>query len=367
LRFCTIPILLAAVMSAAQLPAIPKGFPAPPIPPDNPLTNEKAALGRYLFYDRRMSVNGTRSCATCHRQELAFTDGRAQAIGATGNRHRRSSMSLVNVAWNTTLEWTNPSVHSLEQQARRPMTATAPVELGYQFIEKRFLAMARTDPIYSRLFAGAFSGEHDPWTTVNVAKALASFERTIVSRNSPWDRFHFEGEKSAIPEAAKRGEVLFFLDNGPSCFRCHRGYNFSGASMPESGMTVSTPYHNTGLYKTYPRFDRGLFEFTREPEDDGRFVAPTLRNIAITSPYMHDGSIPTLGDVLDRYAKAGRGNPHQDPLVRGFRMTPGNKADLIAFLESLTDSDLLHRPDLSDPFPNRKHRVSTSQSGNRPD
>jgi cytochrome c peroxidase len=363
LRFYAISVLLGAVISAAQLPPVPKGFPPPSAPPGNPLTIEKAELGRYLFYDRRMSVNGTTSCATCHRQELAFTDGRARAIGATGERHRRSSMSLVNVAWNTTLDWSDPSVRSLEQQALRPMMAAAPVELGYRFIEGQFLAMARTDPLYSRLFPRAFPGEPDPWTTANVAKALASFERTIVSRDSPWDRFHFAGDKSAIPAAAKRGEMLFFLDNSPSCFRCHRGYNFSGASMPGPGMTVLTPYHNTGLYNMYPRFDRGLFEFTGKPEDDGRFVAPTLRDIAITAPYMHDGSVATLGDVLDRYAKGGRGNPHQDPLVRGFRMTPGNQADLIAFLESLTDSDLLHRPDLSDPF--AQARASSATGSHR--
>jgi cytochrome c peroxidase len=343
-------IPLALVCAAAQLPPVPKGFPEPTIPPDNPFTVEKSELGRYLFYDRRMSVNGTTSCGTCHRQELAFTDGRARAIGATGERHRHASMSLVNVAWNSTFQWNDPSVHSLEEQALKPMMSTTPVELGYRFVEKQFLAMARNDRVYARLFPQAFPGERDPWTTANIVKAIATFERTIVSRDSPWDRFHFDGNQAAIPEAAKRGEVLFFLDRGPACFRCHRGYNFSGTALAEAGMIASTPYHNTGLYKVYPEADRGLFEFTRYIEDVGRFAAPTLRNIAVTGPYMHDGSVSTLGGALDRYAGAGQGNPHQDALVHGFHMTPGNKADLIAFLQSLTDPDLLRRPDLKDPF-----------------
>jgi cytochrome c peroxidase len=344
-------LLIAALACASEeLPPVPKGFPSPTVPADNQLTVEKARLGRYLFYDRRMSVTGTTSCATCHRQELAFTDGRGQAIGATGERLQRGSMSLVNVAWNTAFQWRDPTVHTLEEQALKPMMATKPVELGYVFIEKYFLAMARTDRVYSMLFPKAFPGESDPWTTINVVKAIASFERTIISRGSPWDRFHFEGKQDAIPEAAKRGEVLFFLDRGPSCFRCHRGYNFSGTAAPGAGMTPSSPYHNTGLFVRYPEADRGLIEFTGRAEDNGRFVAPTLRNVTLTAPYMHDGSVATLGEALDRYSGGGRGNPYQDSLVHGFRMTPGNKADLIAFLESLTDPDVVHRRELADPF-----------------
>ena len=340
----------AMACSAGQLPTVPKGFPAPVIPADNPLTVQKIELGRHLFYDRRMSVNGTTSCGTCHRQELAFTDGKGRAVGATGEQHRRGSMSLVNVAWNAAFEWSDRGVRSLEEQALRPMMSTSPVELGYGSVEKQFLAMARGDRVYGRLFPKAFPGERDPWTTANVVKAIASFERTIVSRGSDWDRFHFDGDQGAISEAAKRGEVLFFLDGAASCFRCHRGYNFAGGALPEAGMVASTAYHNTGLYPVYLATDRGLFEFTKQVEDDGRFVAPTLRNIAITAPYMHDGSVATLGEALDRYAAGGRKNPHQDLLVRGFRMTAGNRADLIAFLDSLTDRELLRRAELKSPF-----------------
>ena len=345
---------------------IPKGFPPPIVPAYNPLTLDKVRLGRYLFYDKRMSVNGTASCATCHRQELAFTDGRDHARGATGELHPRGAMSLVNLAWNRAFNWADPSVHSLEEQALKPMMSTSPVELGFGLVEQRFLEAARADPIYSVGFPAAFPEDPEPWTTANIARALASFERTIVSRGSPWDRFHFESDETAISDSAKRGEFLFFLDGGPSCFRCHGRFNFS-----EDRNDARAPFHNTGLYNlagefSYPPGGRGLYEFSKRPEDMGRFKAPTLRNIALTAPYMHDGSAATLSDVLDHYANGGRtiasgplagsghDNPLKDKLIRGFNMTARNKADLIAFLESLTDQTLLRDPSLSDPWQARK-------------
>jgi cytochrome c peroxidase len=266
-------------------------------------------------------------------------------------------MTLVNVAWNRAFNWADPTVHSLEEQALKPMMSTQPVELGFGAIEERFLEAASADPVYRKLFPAAFPKDPKPFTTANLVKALASFERTIVSRGSAWDRFHFEGDETAISEAAKRGEFLFFLDGGPSCFRCHAGFNFSDAA-----------FHNTGLYNlavefSYPPGGRGLYEFTQQAKDVGRFKTPTLRNIAVTAPYMHDGSAATLADVLDHYASGGRtiptgplagvghDNPLKDKLIHGFQMTARNKSDLIAFLESLTDESLLHDPDLADPWP----------------
>ena len=279
-----------------------------------------------------------------------------------------SAMTLVNVAWNRVFNWADPSIHSLEEQALKPMMATNPVELGYSAIERSFLETTRADPIYRALFPAAFPGDPHPWTTANVAKALAGFERTIVSGGAPWDRFHFEGEESAISEAAKRGEVLFFLDGGPSCFRCHGGFNFSdAASSSEGARTSRSPFHNTGLYNlagqfSYPAGGRGLYEFSKRAQDVGSFKVPTLRNIAVTAPYMHDGSAVNLSEVLDHYASGGRtivtgpsagvghDNPLKDSLIHGFRMTARNKADLIAFLESLTDEYLLGSPELADPW-----------------
>jgi len=366
LGYCA-PILCAADVAPAAYPlAVPRGFPSPRIPRDNLPTAEKVKLGRYLFYDKRLSVNGASSCATCHRQELAFTDGRAVAVGATGESHPRSSMSLANVAYSAAFNWSNPAVHSLEEQALKPMFGTGPVELGV--VEKGMLRLIRSDKVYRSLFPRAFPGEADPYRTVNVAKALATFERTILSGSSPYDRFHLGGEAGAIPEAAKRGEILFFLDyGGPSCFRCHGGFNFTDA-VTYSGQPLRKPeFHNTGLYNlagllSYPALNTGLFEHTKNPPDMGKFKAPTLRNIALTAPYMHDGSIATLAEVVDHYssggrtiesgplAGVGRENKVKDRLVHGFPMTPQNRADLVAFLESLTDDALIHDPKLRDPW-----------------
>jgi cytochrome c peroxidase len=361
-------LFVACAWGGSGVLRIPKGFPAPVIPADNPLTAAKVRLGRYLFYDKRMSVNGTISCATCHRQELAFTDGRDHAKGATGELHPRSAMTLVNVAWNRTFNWGDLSVHSLEEQALKPMMSVKPVELGYSTIEKDFLELTSTDPLYRELFPAAFPNEPKPGTTANIAKAIASFERTIVSGGSPWDRFHFDGDAAAISESAKRGEVLFFLDGGPSCFKCHSGFNFSDSVAFVGQEAVTAPFHNTGLYNlagefSYPDGGRGLYESSKRAEDMGKFKVPTLRNIALTAPYMHDGSAATLGDVLEHYASGGRtiasgplagvghDNPLKDKLVHGFTMTARNKADMIAFLEALTDQGLLHDPELSDPWP----------------
>jgi cytochrome c peroxidase len=353
--------------SPAYALTLPRGFPRPIIPADNPVTEVKVRLGRYLFYDKRMSLNGTASCGTCHRQELAFTDGRSQAVGATGQTHPRGAMSLVNVAYNSAFNWSDPTLHSLEEQALKPMFSTNPVELGLNVIQDRFLGLTRSDPVYRSLFPKAFPGEADPHTIRNIAKALATFERTIISGTSAYDRFRFERDGNAISESAKRGEILFFLDGGPSCFRCHGGFNFSDAVVFVGSGGRPAGMHNTGLYNlpgpvSYPPPNLGLFEHTRRAPDIGKFKAPTLRNIALTAPYMHDGSAATIGDVVDHYAAGGRtiaggplagvghDNPAKDKLIHGFYMTPRNRADLVAFLESLTDDGLLRDPRFADPW-----------------
>jgi cytochrome c peroxidase len=342
-------------------------FPKPITPKDNYGSAVKVRLGRYLFYDKRMSVNGTSSCATCHRQELAFTDGRARAIGATEQLHPRSSMSLVNLAYSAAFNWSDPTVHSLEEQALKPMLSTNPVELGFSLIQVKFIKLIRADGTYRPLFRQAFPNEADPYTISNIAKALAAFERSVTSANSPYDRFHYDGDEKAISESAKRGEILFFLDGGPSCFRCHGGFTFSDAVQTATHAGPAVQYHNTGLYNlrglfSYPPSGLGLYEHTQRRSDVGKFKAPTLRNIAVTAPYMHDGSIATLEEVMDHYAAGGRtivtgeasgvghDNPFKDKLIHGFRMTPQNRADLVAFLKSLTDEELLHNQRYRDPW-----------------
>ena len=332
------------------------------------MTAAKAELGRYLFYDTRLSGNGTQSCATCHEQVLAFTDARAVAIGSTQERHPRGSMSLVNVAYSAALTWANPTTARLEDQALVPMFGDHPIELGLKRPADDMLARLRSVPEYQRLFPAAFESPGDGVTVDHVVRAIASFERTIISARSPYDRYHYDREDEAISPAAKRGEQLFF-SSPLSCFRCHNGFAFSGAvdfvgrrsdgAMPE--------FHNTGLYNlagalSYPATNTGLYETTKRPDDVGKFKAPTLRNIAITAPYMHDGSIATLDGVLDHYAAGGRtipdgpykgvghDNPNRSPTVRGFALTAEQRADLIAFLESLTDQAVLHDPRFASPW-----------------
>jgi cytochrome c peroxidase len=316
------------------------------------MSEAKVRLGRYLFYDKRMSVNGTQSCASCHQQELAFTDGRALAVGATGQSHPRSSMSLVNVAYSAVLTWAHPELGSLEEQARVPMFSRNPVELGLEPRAAEFLKILRGDAAYRPLVISAFPGVPDPFTIGNVIRALAAFERTIISARSPYDRYHYGNDSSAISDAAKRGEVLFFTDPVAGCFRCHGGFNFSDAVDYEGREKRPIEFHNTALYNPYLAPNLGIFEQTRRAADLGKFKTPTLRNIVLTAPYMHDGSIPTLEGVLDHYAAGGRShdNPDKDQRIRKLAMTAQNRADLLAFLRSLTDEELIHDGRFSDPW-----------------
>ena len=344
---------------------LPKGFPKPYVPADNPMTAAKVELGRYLFYDTRMSVNGKSSCATCHKQDLAFTDGRAVGIGATGESHSRSAMSLVNVAYSAALTWSNPKLTRLEEQALTPMFGNHPVELGLREGDG-FLPALRSDPKYQALFERAFPADSDRFTIANVTKALASFERSIISARSPFDRYHYDREDAAISDSAKRGEILFFNQH-LSCFRCHGGFNFTDAVVSDTHATRQIEFHNTGLDNlpgllSYPAPNLGIYEYTKAPTDIGKFKVPTLRNIAVTAPYMHDGSIPTLEGVLDHYAAGGRNilsgphagngheNPNKDPLIGGFTLSERDRDDLIAFLKSLTDEQVLHDPKFADPW-----------------
>ena len=335
---------------------LPSSFPIPVVPADNPMSAEKVELGRYLFYDVRLSGNGTQSCATCHHQERAFTDGLAQSIGSTGQVHTRGSMSLANVAYAAVLTRANPTLTRLEDQALVPMYGDHPVEMGLDRSDE-WLFMFRRDPVYVDLFKPAFPGAADPVTRGNLVKALASFERSIISARSPYDRYHFGGDGTAISAAAKRGEALFF-SRSLSCSSCHGGFNFSGAVATASAPKAKVEFHNTGLHSlpgllSYPGRDAGLYEVTKDPKDIGKFKAPTLRNIALTAPYMHNGSIATLEEAVahdragDRtaqegaYAGVGRGSPNGRGRTRGFTLTDAERRDLVAFLESLTDKELL--------------------------
>jgi cytochrome c peroxidase len=328
--------------------SLPPGFGAPITPPDNPLTVAKAELGRHLFYDRRLSYNGTQSCASCHQQRLAFTDGKAHAVGSTGSEHYRNTMGLTNVGYRRPLTWADPEANTLEQQVFIPLTNRDPVELGMADHFDEILQRIRNDDTYEGLFAAAFPGDRDRVTMVNIARALASFERTLISGASPYDRLVRYGDSKALSPAAWRGMQLFFSPR-MACSSCHGGPDFG---TPQSG----PPFANNGTYALYPARDRGLANKSGRRGDVGKFRIPSLRNVAVTAPYMHDGSVSTLSDVIDDYAAGGRAarlshrKPGRAVGVRGFEISPEEKRELLAFLDSLTDRQLLTDPRFEDPW-----------------
>ncbi len=345
---------------------LPAGFPLPIVPSHNPMTEEKFQLGRYLFYDARLSGNGTQSCSTCHLQARAFTDGLTVAVGSTGEFHPRNSQSLVNVAYNPTYTWANPTLTHIERQVLIPMFGEFPIELGMTGSEDEILNRFREDERYQEMFAVAFPDNEDPFTIGNMQYALATFVRGLISANSPYDQYVFEGDKSALSESAIRGMDLFFGERF-ECHHCHGGFNFSDSTVHAASVFIETPFHNTGLYNIdgeggFPTNNRGVFEITGEPSDMGRFRAQSLRNIALTGPYMHDGSIKTLEEVIRFYADGGRviedgdnagdgrTNPYKSGFVPGFDITDQEVDDLVNFLESLTDESVLTNPRFGDPF-----------------
>ena len=285
-------------------------------------------------------------------------------------------MSLVNVAYRDALTWANPTLRSLEEQVLVPLFGTDPVELGLAGHETRVYGALAASPIYQRLFAAAFpqaaTADNDGErverliTTENVALALAAFQRSIVSFRSPYDRYRFHGDDAALSPSARRGMALFFSRRA-RCGGCHLGHTVStdlglnldggskAATSPLSGPPVFL-FHNTGLYNLpgpipYPADNTGKYAHTGDLEDAGRFRIPTLRNVAVTAPFMHDGSIAALGEVLDHYVAGGRApNPRQSESIQPLTLREDERRDLIAFLQSLTDEALLRDPRWSDPW-----------------
>jgi len=364
-------VVLAAVFAWWLFPdrsyswGIDGSLPPPAVPVDNPMTDDKVELGRRLFYDTRLSVNNTMSCATCHLQALAFTDGRARAVGATGQFHPRGAMTLVNVAYASRLTWANPLLDRLEDQALTPLFGDQPVEMGMSGRDQEIVEMLRGDALYAELVSRAFPQEQDPYSIVSVVRAMAAFVRSIISFTSPYDGY-LRGDNDAISESAVRGMDLFFSER-LECFHCHGGFNFTDSTTHANSRVDRIGYHNTGLYNLdgegqFPSDNTGLFDMTGDRRDMGRFKAPTLRNIAVTAPYMHDGSIATLEEAIAHYARGGRliehgpntgdgrRSPFKSEFIRGFELTDVEQADLIAFLESLTDERVLTDPRWSDPF-----------------
>ncbi len=359
---------------------LPCGFPFPREEENNPLSMEKIALGRLLFYDRNMSFNQTQSCADCHLQDKAFTDGLTVSVGSQGDLHSRNAMSMTNVVYNGTMNWANNQIVNLEQQALAVITNEDPIELGWAGHETEILArlmsplaadyagtpFAVIAPDYPALFASAFPDDAEKITMTTVTKAFAAFGSTMISGDSEFDREQ-RGEANSMSDSAKRGREQFFGER-LECFHCHAGFNFSDSIDHTNVQFSQQTFHNNALYNLdgnglYPSDNHGIREFTLLAEDEGKFRAPTLRNIALTAPYMHDGSIATLDEVIDHYARGGREilppdpnagdgalNPNRSSLINGFIISADKRLDLLAFFDSLTDWDFICSDELSDPF-----------------
>lgn len=329
------------------------------------MTPATVELGRRLFYDKRLSGNQSQSCSTCHVQNRSFTDGRPRSVGSTGQVHPRNSMSLANVGFFSAFTWQNSKLVRLDNQTLIPFfaenTATTIEELMITGKEHIVAERLTSQEAYRRLFAEAFPDE--PVDITRVSRALAAFQTTLVSAQSPYDR-------RTMTEAAQRGSRLFMSEK-TGCFHCHGGPLFN---LDDS--TGQLEYQNVGLYNVagkgeYPdqslhgaaaeRETQGLFNITGDPRDRGKFRTPSLRNVAQSGPYMHDGSIADLDAVIEHFdqggrlipsgplAGDGRKNPHKDARVRPLGLTSAEKAELRAFLEALTDDCFLNNPRFSDP------------------
>lgn len=292
----------------------------------------KVALGERLFFETRLSVSGRYSCASCHDPARAFSDGRALAVGATGGTLSHNALALVNVAYNLSYGWDKPRVHTLEEQMLVPLFNEHPIELGLRGREAAVCAELAADPAYAAAFARAFppaTGAGGSVTVSNLVKAVAAFERTLISGRSAFDHYVFEGEHAALSPQAKRGMALFFSKR-VGCAGCHSGFNFSGNWRDAQGETGRASFANDGTSARPLR-------------------VPTLRNVALTGPYMHDGRFATLAAVLEHYstlgarAGGGQGRPRYDPRLPHRALSDSERAELIAFLESLTDPAFVER------------------------
>jgi cytochrome c peroxidase len=321
------PVELEAPLTQAVAPA---GFPTGPLtvtaPTDNELTEERARLGRRLFYEPSLSRTRDISCASCHRQEHGFADPNPVSSGVENQPGTRNASSLSNLAWSRHFFWDGRAT-SLEEQAGKPLENPVEMDLSLDDAVARLKAQAS----YVRDFEVAYD---DGVTVDNLRRALASFVRTLVSAHSPYDE-HLAGDDTRFSEAAARGERLFF-DHKNECFHCHT-----------EGALTNDGFFNNGSY--LDGGDEGRKLITSRPADLGKFKVPGLRNIAVSAPYMHDGSVPTLREVLERYAAGGLGHPSTDPQIGALALTSRDVDDLLAFFDALTDTQFLSDPRFADP------------------
>jgi cytochrome c peroxidase len=292
---------------------LPRGFPEPAVPADNPMNAAKVALGARLFSDTRLSASGRHSCESCHSPTLAFTDGLPRSRGVTGETLPLNAPTLLNAAYNPSLGWNDPAVRTLEQQMSGPLFNEHPRELGLAGHEAEVERTLADDASMASGFTAAFPGEERPVTLGNVVRAIAAYERTLISANAAFDRYVFGGDMSALSDAQKRGMELFSGRAG--CVACHGGINFAGPWVDRESPDAAPAFADSGTGVTVR--------------------VPTLRNVARTAPYMHDGRFATLDDVLAHYETLARES--SDPRLARAPLTTGDLQALRVFLDSLTD------------------------------
>ncbi|WNJ20129.1 cytochrome c peroxidase [Pontibacter sp. G13] len=306
---------------------VPDHFPAIPTNSDNPLTQAKIDLGKKLFYDPMLSIDGSISCGSCHLAANGFADPSPVSEGVSGRTGSKNAMAIQNLAYAPFLFW-DGRAENLEEQALLPIQDHLEMAMPLDTLVARLSA----HPTYPEEFAYAFGGEI---TARKIGQAIASFEKTMLSYNSKFDRFRQSEDSTIFTELEWKGYKLFFDETPglqhPECFHCHGGFNFDDARFLDNGIGFAA--------------DPGRYEVTQFIQDYGKFKVPTLRNIEHTAPYMHDGSFPTLESVLDHYQRKGLRLGQQDPLISAIYITEEDKAALIAFLKTLSDPDFLQNPD----------------------
>lgn len=300
----------------------PEGFPEMMIPKDEELTPARIALGKKLFFEPILSSNNSISCGSCHFQAQAFGDPNPVSTGIDALPGTRNSPPLFNLGWRTRF-FRDGGVDDLALSSLNPITNPHEMDFNIGGIVARLNSRSE----YRVLFREAYD---DTATAQHVIRALAAFQRMLISANSIYDQKFIRQENIEVSESAERGYTLFFGDKA-GCYRCHSGFNFS-----------SEEFRCNGLFETYP--DSGRQRITFKPEDKGKFLVPSLRNVGVTAPYMHNGSILTLDEVIERYNQGGSSFTNKDPMIQPLGLTEAEKADLKAFLLTLTDEEFLNNP-----------------------
>ena len=306
---------------------VPEWFPEMQIPAENQLTKSRIDLGRKLFYEPLLSLDSSISCATCHLQEKAFTDGIPISIGVDGALGLRNAPTLANIGF-APYFFHDGGVSTLELQSQQPIFSV--VEM--RFTIAGFLERIQDNEEYQLMFKQAYDREPDAF---GISRAIASFERTFISGNSRFDQFEYQGLANALSEQEKRGRNLFFSD-AAKCSSCH-----------EPPLFTNYEFENVGLYLNYA--DSGRARISHLQADNGKFKVPTLRNIELSAPYMHDGSLESLEQVVEHFNSGGVGHPNQSDSIKPLYLSNQDKEDLVSFLKSLTDERFIANMSLSDP------------------